>query len=357
MNEKVNKTLLRISGIAALVFLLSALLLGIFEGVAALLAGTIDFIDAGERWSANGERYAVVTLYTEEGAALSKDQVESWVIGIDTALLESSVTPNENARSWTYTYAVEETMTVTGPMGSATAEVTAAGGDFFVFHPQEFVCGSAFLNDPSNPNGVVLDEDLAWKIFGAVNIVGMEMSVNDVPFTVTGVTRRAFEHGIYNYTYGERPRMYMSYAGYIKLRGDENHITMLETALPNAVKSYAFNLFNGVVTVNEETTEVSEASDRFSLQNRYNNMKVLKYSWIRENKIEYPYWENEAKVADYRCAVLMIFETALAVLALIAALLSFILLRLSGYTVTDSLRNLYHKLEKKRTDRRKTVRS
>lgn len=353
MNDKVNKKQLAASGILAVVFAASAILLGIFELIVAGLSGSIDFLDAGKRWSANGDRFAVITLYTEDGSALSRNQVESWVYTMDAKLLESSVSPNENARSWAYTYAAEETMTVTGPKDDATAEVIAAGGDFFVFHPQEFVYGSAFLNDASNPNGVVIDEDLAWKIFGATDIVGMEMSVNGVPFTVTGVSRRASDSGIYDYTYGERPRMYMSYAGYVKLRGDENHITMFETALPNAVKGFASNIFKGAVTANEDTMTVMEATDRFSLLNRYNNMKILKYSWIRENKIEYPYWENEAKVADYRCAILMIFEVALAAIAVTAMLLSFILLRTSGYTVTDSVKNLYRKLEKKNADRKR----
>lgn len=355
MNDKVNKKQLLASGILALVFVATALVVGIFELVVSGIAGTIDFLDAGERWSSSGERFAVLTLYTEEGSALSKDQVETWAHQMDAALLESSITPSENGRSWAYTYAVEETMSVTGPRDKATAEVTAAGGDFFVFHPQEFVYGSPFLNDPSNPNGVVLDEDLAWKIFGATDVVGMEMTINDVPFVVSGITKRASDRSIYNYTYGERPRMFMSYAGYIKLRGDDSHITMFEATLPNPVRSFARNLFDKVITTNEETMTVLEASDRFSLQNRWNNSKQLKYSWIRENKIEYPYWENEAKVADYRCAILMLFETAFAALSVASMLLSFILLRISGYTVTDSVKNLYRKLEKKRAERRKNA--
>ncbi len=353
MNDKVNRKQLAASGIAAIVFAVSLLLLGIFELIVAGISGTIGFLDAGERWSASGDRFAVITLYTEDGTALSSDQVKSWVRSIDAKLLESSVAPKENARSWTYTYAAEETMPVHGPKDKATAEVIAAGGDFFVFHPQEFVYGAAFLNDESNPDGVVIDEDLAWKIFGATDIVGMEMTVNEVPFIVAGVSRRASDKGIYNYTYGERPRMYMSYAGYVKLRGDENRITMFETALPNSVRGFARNIFNGAVTANEETMAVAEATDRFSVINRYNNMKILKYSWIRENKIEYPYWENEAKVADYRCAILMIFEVVLAGIAVCSMLTSFILLRISGYTVTDSVKNLYHKIEKKPKKKRK----
>lgn len=353
VNDKVNRKQLAASGIAAIVFAVCALLLGGFELAVAGISGTIGFLEAGDRWSSSGDRFAVITLYTEENAAVSGDQVRAWVRSIDAKLLESSVAPKENARSWTYTYAAEETMTVTGPKDRTTAEVIAAGGDFFVFHPQEFVSGTAFLNDESNPNGVVIDEDLAWKIFGATNVIGMELTIGEVPFVVTGVSRRASEQGIYDYTYGERPRMYMSYAGYIKLRGDENHITMFEAALPNAVRGFALNIFNGSVTSNEETMAVMEATDRFSVTNRYGNMKILKYSWIRENKIEYPYWENEARVADYRCAVLMIFEVILAGASVCAMLVSFILLRISGYTVTDSVKNLYSKNEKKRRKKKR----
>ncbi len=353
MNNKVNTKLLRLSGIFAVIFAASALIIGILEGIVLGISGTIDFIDAGERWSASGDRFAVITLYTEENAALTKDQVDSWIHKTDAALLESSISPKENARSWAYTYAVEKTLAVSGPKAQTTAEVIAAGGDFFVFHPQEFVYGSAFLNDPSNPNGVVIDEELAWKIFGATDIVGMELTVNGVPFTVSGISRRISDKGIYAYTYGERPRMYMSYAGYIKLYGDEAHITMYEAALPNAVKGFARNIFNGAVSANEETMSVMEASDRFSLLNRYNNMKILKYSWIRENKIEYPYWENEAKVSDYHCAILMIFEVTFAAAAVLSMLLAFILLRISGYTVTDTVKNWYHKIEASHAGRKR----
>lgn len=353
MNDKVNRRQLAASGIFAVILAVCALLLGIFELVVSGLSNSIDYLDAGKRWSANGDRFAVISLYAEEGAALSGDRVETWVRAIDSKLLESSISANENARSWTYTYATEETMSITGPKASATAEVIAAGGDFFVFHPQKMVYGSAFLNDTSNPNGVVVDEDLAWKIFGATDIVGMELTIGDTSFVVTGVSKRESTHGVYNYTYGERPRMYMSYAGYVKVCGDENHITIFEAALPNAVRGFALNIFNGAITANEETMTVIEATDRFSLKNRYNNMKALKYSWIHENKIEYPYWENEARVADYRCAVLMIFEVVIAAGAVVSLLTSFVLLRISGYTVTDSVKNIYKKYEKSHGGRKR----
>ncbi|MBQ2725156.1 MAG: ABC transporter permease [Clostridia bacterium] len=355
MNDRVNRKVLKASGILAIVFAVSLILTGIFELCVMTAENSIGYIHAGDRWSASGEPYAVISLYAEDSAAFTSDQVGQWAYSVDSGLLESSVTPRENARTWAYCCGTQDVLTVSGPMGSTSAETMAVGGDFFLFHPLKFAYGSAFLNDNSNPMGVVIDRDLAWKVFGAENIVGMVLQIGGEEFTVVGVSERESSGAIYNYTYGERPRLYMSYAGYTKLQGD-GHITMFEAALPNSVKGFAKNIFDGAIRVNEETAWVSEVSDRFSLKNRWENMKVLKYSWIRENRIEYPYWENEAKVADYRCAILMIFEAASAAIAVAAMLLSFILLRVSGYTFTDTVKNTWKKLPKpeKKPVRKKT---
>lgn len=356
MNDKVNKKVLKASGLLALIFAVCLLLLGIFELCVAVMKSNINFIHAGERWSANGEPFAVITLYAEDSGAVTSDQISQWAYSVDNKLLESSVTPKENARSWAYCYGAQDTLTVTGPKGQATAEALAVGGDFFVFHPLKFTYGSAFLNDNSNPMGVVLDRDLAWRVFGAENIIGMEVQIGGYDFVVVGISEKESDGDIYEYTYGERPRMYMSYAGYKKIMGD-GHITMFEAALPNAVKSFAWNIFDGAISVNEETAQVTEASARFSLLTRWENMKTLKYSWIRENRIEYPYWENEARVSDYRCAIMMIFEAAFAAVGVTAMLLSFILLRVSGYTLTDSVKNTWNRIPKKQKKARRQTKN
>jgi len=354
VNDKVNKKLLLAAGIAAIVLAACMILLTIMEAVVSLSGGEYEFIKAGERWSSDGEAYAVVAMYAEDGAAVSADQVGQWAHYIEAALLEASITPKEGGRSFTYCAVAEDTLQVIGPKGKATAEVMAVLGDFFVFHPMDFTYGNAFLNDPSNPMGVVIDRDLAWKLFGAENIVGMTVELGGQEFTVVGVTEKESHKGIYAHTYGQRPRLYMSYPGYYKATKKTDAITVFEVALPNSVSSFGMNIFNKVVSMNEEKSRVIEASDRFSVENRFQNMKELPYSAIRQNKIEYPYWENEAMVADNSFAVLMIFELAIAILGVTSLLLSFILLRLSGYTVTDTVKNTWRKIEEKHKNKRKS---
>ena len=352
MNDKVNRKVLKASLICAAVLIGCLALLGVFELCVKGLENRLTFLDAGKRWSASGERYAVITLYCEKEAGVAADQVGQWAYSMDAALLQSSVTPSENGRSWAYCYGTETAVTAVGPKGSASAETLAVGGDFFVFHPLSFPFGSPFLNDNTNPNGVVLDRNLAWKLFGAENVVGMEMTINDVDFTVVGITGPESGNRVYKTTYGDSPRMYMSFAGYEKVMGAGCPVTLFEAALPNAVKSFALGIFNSAVSVSEEAAVVTEATDRFSLTNRFRNMQSLSYSWIRPNTIELPYWENEARVCDYRAAVMMIFEVALAAVGGASLLLSIILLRFSGYSLIDTVKNTAGKLGGKKKTKR-----
>jgi len=354
MNENVNKKVLKASGITAIVFLLCVVLCLLAELIVVITAGKFEYIHAGDRWSSNGERYAVVSLYTEEGSAVSYDQITQWAFNMDSALLAASVTPAEGARSWTYSALCESTQSVTGPKGRVTAEVMAVCGDFFTVHPMNFVFGSPFLNDNTNPMGIVLDRNLAWELFGAENIIGMPLEIGGFEYIITGIVEKESDRGMYGYTYGERPRMYMSYAGYSKISGAGADITVFEAVLPNSYSSFARNTFDSVVSHNQETASVLEVSDRFSLAVRFANMNLLPYSWIRSDRIEYPYWENEARAADFGCAVLMIFEVAFAAVGAASMLLSFILLRVSGYTVLDTVKNTVRKIEANRSRKKRS---
>ncbi len=349
MNENVNKKILKGAGICLLVGLIGLLLVGLAELSVSLMKAQPDFLRAGERWSAKGDRYAVMTAYTETEHGFSDETVDGWVNAIDNALLNASITPSENGRSLAWCAGTQTTLAVEGPKGRATAETMAVKGDFFVFHPMSFAYGTGFLNDPSSPMGVVMDRELAWKVFGAENIVGMTVTIGGEEFTVVGVARRP-EKGVEGYTVGDSPRLYMSLPGYRKIGSAS--LTFFEAALPNPVRAFASGIFSGAVSLNEDTSVIREATDRFSVKNRFENMKLLPYAWIAQNRILYPYWEDAARIYDYRCALLMIPEGIAAGLCVGGLLLSFVLLRASGYTVTDSVKNQVRRIRASRKKRR-----
>ncbi|MBR5365056.1 MAG: ABC transporter permease [Clostridia bacterium] len=351
MSDKVNRKILKASGIVALVMLGALLVVGLLELVVLSMRGRLGFLDAGKRWSANGDRFAVVSLYAEQSAGLTGDDAVGWARSIDAGLLEASITPKEGASSWAYCYAADDTLSVKGPKGTVSAKTLAVGGEFFVFHPLAFKYGGGFLSDESIPRGVVLDRDLAWRVYGAENIIGMTVEIGGEEFVIVGIAERESKSGPYKRAYGDTPRLYMSYAGYRKV--GEANVTSFEAALPNPVTGFAANIFTDKVRTDESRSVIREVTDRFSLKNRFANMKELSYAWVSVNKIEYPYWENEARVYDYRAAVLMIFEVTAAAVAVFSLLLSFTLLRVSGYSVIQSAKNGWKKLSEARAKKKR----
>ena len=89
MNEKKEQPIkmktLKVSGILALVLVGALLFVGVMEGAVRLMENKLDFLEAGERWSADGSRFAVCALYQEREAAVPVDQALTWAHQIDTA--------------------------------------------------------------------------------------------------------------------------------------------------------------------------------------------------------------------------------------------------------------------------------
>ncbi len=70
------------------------------------------------------------------------------------------------------------------------AEVYAVGGPYTDFHPVRMLSGSFLSPLEENGSSIVLDDDLAWQLFGTTDAVGMEVEYEDRIFTVTGICGR-----------------------------------------------------------------------------------------------------------------------------------------------------------------------
>ena len=333
---KLHKKGMLASGFSGILCVLFILLFLLGEWTAAGMIKDLDALNAGDRWSAAGEPYAAITLHTASESALSLNQVESYAMAIESGLLNASIESSETGNVWTYGYFAEDLVTVVGPKAQAPLQTIAAGGSFFTFHPLEFIYGAPFAYDRALPDGIVLDED----------VVGMTVQIGGRDMTVTGIVRHERNTDGYEKAYGEIPRMYMSYYGYEAIFGTENNITTYEVTLPNPVKAFAMNIFETAVQINEDTMVVRENSDRYSILNRFNRMRELPFMGMRNDRIVYPYFENELQVTDYYTAVWMIWQTIAGALAVMALLTSLICLFASGFSFTALLKMAWNKVEK-----------
>ena len=106
---------------------------------------------------------------------------------------------------------------------------------------------------------VLLDEDLAWSLYGGTDIAGLSMKINGVPYMIAGVVER--EQDKFNtaaYTSGRG--LYMSYDGYSRLVEDAG-ITCYELVMANPVKDFALGVAKKSFPIGRG--EIVENSRRF----------------------------------------------------------------------------------------------
>lgn len=326
------------SAVFAGIAVLFLLLFGGSQLICRNLTADLDALNAGERWSASGEEYATLVLHTDNSTALSEYQVENYVSAVGKALEEAAVTSSDRGSVWTYSFYGESTLQLKGPKSSSAANVMYVGGNFFTFHPLEFLYGSPFAYDPALPDGVVLDDELAWRLFGTLNVVGMEITWNERVLTVTGIVAGERDSAAYEKAYGDTPRMYMSYYGYKAGTYADGGFTTFEVTLPNPVDGFADGIFRGAVQINEDAMVLKENSSRYTFLNRCRIIPTLPYMGMRTDRIVYPYFENELQTLDFHSALWTLAGLICAGLGVLAFLTALISLFCSGFSPTALLK-------------------
>ena len=75
-------------------------------------------------------------------------------------------------------------LTVSTERGNAQVKVTGVGGDYFRFHPLKLRSGSYLMETDLMKDRVLLDEELAWKLFGGMELTGSQQ--NDIFYNKNG---------------------------------------------------------------------------------------------------------------------------------------------------------------------------
>ena len=241
-----------------------------------------------ERWSKEGDAAQISAFFAEDAV-----EDESYFIGIeqsvDKALQTASiVNENENARLWID--AISQNGKVVLGSERAYVELNALGvsGEFFQFHPQKIISGSLFREDSMMQDGVVIDEETAWQLFGSSDVAGMQIMIGQVPHYITGVI--------------ERPEGRLEAAAglgksvcYLSLDSLKNYGTVTggftyEIVMPNPIKGFALSTMQTAVGTENEEVVLVENSTRFDVLSLFQiiqdfGIRSMSFKWI-----VYPYW-------------------------------------------------------------------
>lgn len=254
-----------------------------------------DFVEqtAAERWKGrNSARFAQVSAYLDESVRL--DPVQEYEIRQN---LETELA-GESEESWVLALSGFCTVTVSDENEQVSVRGICTAGSYNHFHPIQMVSGSWYDPQDVNQDGVVLDMQLAWRLFGGYDLEGFALRVNGVPVQIAGVVRLP-ESKIEQEIYGETPTIWFS-TGLMKRLGLDMPITCVEAVLPDSVSHFAADKLKKALGISEEYSDIVENTGRF---NYLNSLRVFLHPdsrVIRTSRVTYPYWENAARVAESR---------------------------------------------------------
>ncbi len=295
---------------------------------------------AAARWSGDDMDYAEVSLFTSDSDSLSSSDIKDIQGKLYKKIREDAeMDTSSDNRIWIDSYSGQLLDEVRKDSNSIKVNVYTVGGDFFQMHPIPLKSGSYLDMESSDYNQIVLDENVAWNLFGSSDIAGMKVWIGDSVFTITGVLEVSEERNDVQ-AYGEYDAVFVPIQAYSKtLTADKDktesgedtkliNITCYEAVMPNTVKNYAFNALTeaaGIELKSDEekkaartslnfgTREIVDNTGRFNLSSLLKRNKERKYVDMRTNAIVYPYWENEARFEEQRqikkyrfCLILLI---------------------------------------------------
>ncbi len=277
--------------------------------IALVLAGSLPDQQTAERWGGK-ERYSQVSMFTDYDNGLTIDSIFMARTDIEKKLVENSL-PVEayGARVWVDAFSSYDlAMPVASDRASAESAAIITGGDFFLFHPQDIISGYYYSESDTMYDRIVIDDVLAWQLFGASDVVGMPVTIGGKYFYVAGVFKRS-ENSDIEKVYGEKPRLFMPYQGYSLISPDEGiKFSCYEACLPDPVTGLGKQIVSESFSVKDENRRIVENSVRYRLKNRFSLIADNGMRSVVDIPLVYPYWENAARMTEDRSAALLVMQ-------------------------------------------------
>ncbi len=271
------------------------------------------------RW-ADEKETAQISCFFSRGSGIDENRIKGWEYGISQKLKEASIEPKtETGRLWADAYSASGKITLKNGKSSVDASAVGIGGDFFLFHPLKLLEGSYFSGNDVLQDYVIIDEYAAWQLFGSNDIIGMQVTIQDVPHVIAGVIER--EQGkLEKAAGGSEMLVYVSYQTLQKY-GTDYGINHYEIVMPNPVKDFAKQMVTEQIAMDEKNVEIIENSTRFDF------LQIMKVAGqfgsrsMSRKGIIYPYWENVARGTEDKIALLTIIALGILVYPLITAII------------------------------------
>lgn len=259
-----------------------------------------------KRWSKEND-FAQVSCFFSELSGFDEKSLDKVFFGVESRLNEDTITAdNENARRWIYSYCANGNLSVSSKKASADVKAIGVGGDFFLFHPLTLISGAFFDEEDKERNPVVIDEDVAWTLFGSNDVVGQIVEIGGEQHFVSAVIKRDTGR-VNDLSDNNVPTIYVSYKT-LSVHGSVEYINTYEALIPNPITGYAIKTLKEAISTDEKRCEYVENTGRYSWLNLIKSVKNFGIRGMNKKAIVYPYWENVARaVEEYLTPVTLLY--------------------------------------------------
>jgi len=262
---------------------------------------------AARAWAGqSGERFMQLSVFLPQSSSFDANSIRNTRASIDSELLTASLDSGRERTLYADAWMAYGEVSIVSSRGRpATASVIGVGGDFFLFHPMQLRHGNYLSPNDVMKDRVVVDEELAWRLFGATNISGMEVLINGSPFIIAGVVSREDDFATSKaYTSGEG--LFMSFETLEAITDGNAKIVSYEIVMPDPVTNFAFNIIDKLFT--EDGTHIIKNTSRFGFSNQLDAIASFGERSMKTDSTAFPYWENAARYAEDWLALLLVIS-------------------------------------------------
>jgi hypothetical protein len=273
---------------------------GCFLG-ARLMGGDLDSQRAAERWQGESEmEFCQLSCFLPVDEKLSLNQIYQFRSDMMKRLHEAALDADSGQTLFVDAWSCTGKALATTELGKGDASVIAVGGNFFHFHPLRLMSGSYFQEGDLMQDRVLLDEELAWILFGSSDLQGLTLKIDGVPFQIAGVIQHEQDFASHKaYTAGMG--LFMSYDAWKSLH-ETAGITTYELVLAEPVKNFAANFTREKFPIGHG--EIVVNSGRFQMGRLLGLVGQFGTRSMQKLGVLLPYWENAARCMEDYCALL-----------------------------------------------------
>ena len=274
-----------------------------------------------ERWAGeSGERFMQFTCFFTRDDLKDLERVYALRQKFSDKFAEADLEPTPGGSLYCDAWSTTGSVKITSEHGNATTAVVAVGGSFFDFHPLTLRSGVYIRQSDLMKDRVVLDEVLAWMLFGSPYVAGMQVEINGRPYVISGVVQREADAATRKFA-EDGPMLYIPFESWLTIDSGAG-IDCYEVVLPEPVDGFTqtilednFSVGNGVLQQN---------TGRFALGASLRQMKKFGTRGTRTSAAILPYWEHAARYVEDWCTLLAFFALLLLIFPAICALAGFV---------------------------------